>query len=84
MEIADWRKKIDALESELILLLNKRATYALEIGKIKKIKNLPVLDSKRESEILESVANKNEGPLSKESIKTIFSVIMQETRKVEK
>ena len=48
MKIEDWRIRIDELNDEIISLLNKRATYATEIGKIKKQQGLPVFDSARE------------------------------------
>lgn len=86
MEISDWRKRIDELNEELIRLLNKRAGFAAEIGKIKKVAGLPVLDSAREESVLAEVAAKAVevgGPLGEESIKNIFKAIMQETRKVE-
>ena len=86
MEIDDWRKRIDDLNGELIALLNRRAVFATEIGKIKRSQGLPVLDPARESAVLECVkekAAKSGGPLSPESIEQIFRVIMEETRKVE-
>lgn len=86
MEIDDWRIRIDELTDTVIALLNKRAIYATEIGKIKKEKGLPVLDSAREEAVLADVAEKAEkagGPLSGESMRRIFKVIMEETRKVE-
>lgn len=84
MEIDNWRIRIDELNDELIALLNKRARYALEIGKIKKTLGLPIYDATRENAVLEAVSKLTTGPLSPESIKNIFQVIMQETRKVEK
>ncbi|WP_407457956.1 chorismate mutase [Fibrobacter sp.] len=83
MNIEDWRKRIDELNDELIALLNKRATYATEIGKLKKQLGLPVFDATREQAVLEKVSSLTKGPLTPESIKNIFQVIMQETRKVE-
>lgn len=83
MKIEDWRIRIDELNEELIALLNKRATFATEIGKIKKEMGLPVLDQARENAVLEKVATLTKGPLSQESIKEIFRTIMAETRKVE-
>lgn len=83
MKIEDWRIRIDELNEELIALLNKRATFATEIGKIKKEMGLPVLDQTRENAVLEKVAALTKGPLSQDSIKEIFRTIMAETRKVE-
>lgn len=87
MDIANWRTRIDELENVIIELLNKRAEYAVEIGKIKKANGLPVLDASREREILVRVAEKaarENGPLSPESMQRIFQTIMAETRQVEK
>ena len=83
MKIEDWRIRIDELNDEIISLLNKRASYATEIGKIKKEQGLPVFDPTREDAVLEKVSTLTKGPLTPESIKNIFRVIMQETRKVE-
>ncbi|MCQ2108058.1 MAG: chorismate mutase [Fibrobacter sp.] len=83
MSIEDWRIRIDELNEELIALLNKRAGYATEIGKLKKEQGLPVFDASREQFILEKVGSMTNGPLSSDSIKRIFQVIMEETRKVE-
>lgn len=87
MDIANWRTRIDELENVIIELLNKRAEYAVEIGKIKKQEGLPIFDAVRENEILERVAAKAErhgGPLSSEAMQRIFRTIMVETRMVEK
>ena len=86
MDIDDWRTRIDELTDTVIALLNKRAVYATEIGKLKKQKGLPVLDTAREEAVLAAVAEKAEkagGPLSGDSVRRIFKVIMEETRKVE-
>ena len=86
MEIEDWRMRIDELTDTLISLLNKRAEFATEIGKLKKEKGLPVFDASREEAVLAVVAEKAEkagGPLTPESIRQISKVIMEETRKVE-
>ncbi|MCQ2102874.1 MAG: chorismate mutase [Fibrobacter sp.] len=83
MKIEDWRIRIDEINDELIALLNKRATYATEIGKLKKEQGLPVFDAAREQLILDRVGSMTKGPLTSESIKKIFQVIMEETRKVE-
>ena len=86
MEIDDWRKRIDELTDTIISLLNQRAVYAAEIGKLKKEKGLPVFDAAREEAVLAAVAEKAVkagGPLPPESIVNSFRTIMEETRKVE-
>ena len=35
LKIGDWRTKIDAIDTTLLHLLNVRAAFALEVGKLK-------------------------------------------------
>jgi chorismate mutase len=83
MTIDDWRGRIDSLEDNLIALLNQRAAYAHEIGKIKRQEGLPFLDPAREQIILDRVAQKNQGPLSDEALQAVFRALLFETRKME-
>ena len=80
------RTRIDELDSTIVELLNRRAKYAVEIGKHKKLLGLPVCDAAREAFVLEKVAelaNELRGPLDGASVKNIFRTIIEETRKVE-
>jgi len=82
-EIENLRQKIDSIEDSLISLLNERAKYVLEIGRIKKTQGLPVADSKREGLILKRVAEKNPGPMSNEFMVDVFKKIIDESIKLE-
>jgi len=82
-EIEALRQKIDSIEDKLISLLNERASYALEIGKIKRKQGLSITDPKREEIILNRVAQKNPGPVSNEFITSIFKNIIEETIRME-
>jgi len=83
-EIEALRQKLDLIEDKLILLLNERAKYVLEIGKIKHEKGLPIEDPKRQEIILNRVVQKNPGPVSNEFIKDIFEKIIKESIRLEK
>jgi len=82
-EIEVLRKKIDSIEDSLISILNERAKYVLEIGRIKKTQNLPIADSKRVEVILKRVAEKNPGPMSNEFMVDIFKKIIDESMRLE-
>ena len=84
MEIADWRKKIDELDQTLLELLNKRANYSLEIGKIKKAAGMAVYDPKREEQIFLRLAQLNNGPMSDQAARRLFERIIDESRHIEK
>ncbi len=56
------REKIEALDDEILRLLNKRAGIVLEVGKVKSEGNFNFYDPKRESEILSRLTSQNPGP----------------------
>jgi chorismate mutase-like protein len=78
----DWRSQIDALDSELLRLLNQRAAIACEIASIKVASGLPAYDGNRERQVLARVVEKNTGPLDQQSVTDIFSGIIRETRRL--
>lgn len=83
MELADWRVRIDELNAKLVKLLNDRAKCVIGIAEIKKKKMLPILDAKREKQVIEKVLAENQGPLSDDGIRRIFECIMAEHRRLE-
>lgn len=78
----DWRRKIDALDCELLRLLNQRAAIACEIAAIKVASGLPAFDGTREKQVLAHVLEKNPGPLDQQSVVAIFHSIIRETRRL--
>lgn len=84
MGIDHWRKKIDEVDEQLLQLLNLRARYTLEIGKIKKAKNLPIYDPERERQIFKRLETLNQGPLSNKAVVRLFERIIDESRHLEK
>ena len=77
-----WRRQIDALDCELLRLLNQRAAIACEIASIKVASGLPAYDGNRERQVLARVVEKNTGPLDQQSVIDIFSGIIRETRRL--
>ncbi|MCL2282483.1 MAG: chorismate mutase [Fibromonadales bacterium] len=84
LEIEALREKLDVIEDKLIELLNERAKYVLEIGKIKHEQKLPITDLQREESILSRVAEKNQGPMSNEFMQDIFKKIIEESVRLER
>lgn len=83
MELSDWRRKIDAINEQLLKDLNERARCAQAIGELKRQRLMPVYDPERENQIIESLLKQNDGPLSDEAVKRIFLCVIEETRKFE-
>ncbi|MBZ5530072.1 MAG: chorismate mutase [Acidobacteriia bacterium] len=80
--LAGWRRQIDALDTELLRLLNQRAAIACEIAVVKVASGLPAYDAAREAQVLSRIAAHNSGPLDEQSVAAIFSGIIHETRRL--
>jgi chorismate mutase/prephenate dehydratase len=80
--LIEWRQEIDALDVELLRVLNQRAAIACEIAMIKVAFGLPAYDPERESQVLQKIAVLNPGPLDEQSVVAIFSSIIHETRRL--
>ncbi len=83
-EIEKWRKKIDKVDVKIVRLLNKRARYADEIGKLKQELQLPIYSPERERQVIENVVKHNFGPLSDMAVKRLYERIIDESRRLER
>lgn len=84
MDIEDWRRMIDEIDAQLVELLNRRSRCAIEIGKLKRARNLPIYSPERERHVLERVRRLNRGPLDDEALQRLFERIMDESRRLER
>lgn len=84
MDIADWRKKIDEIDGKLVEMLNRRAEAAQEIGRLKRVADLPVYEPDRERTVLTRVQEVNRGPLQGRHLMQIYERIMDVMRNIQK
>ncbi len=84
MEIADWRKKIDEMDEEIVALISKRAEAAKAIGELKRETALPVYEPQREKDVFEHVQRINPGPLSDELMVDIYQRIIDVMRTLQR
>jgi chorismate mutase len=82
-DMAEWRKRIDEIDLEILKLLNERSQCAVEIGRFKKLHNLPAWAPQREAEILRHVVKANPGPLDDAAVRRLFERIIDEARSLE-
>lgn len=83
-ELATHRDRIDALDEELLRLLNERAAVAKEIGALKTRDGLPVYSPERENRVLRGLIERSPGPLGPDSIRAIYREIMSASLALEK
>lgn len=83
-ELDSWRRRIDAIDEQLMRLLNSRSACAVEIGRIKRALGLPVYSPEREAWILERVMRESPGPLDPTAVRRIFERVIDESRRLER
>ncbi|RKZ01080.1 chorismate mutase [Candidatus Fermentibacteria bacterium] len=79
-EIEKLREQIDAVDSEIVKLLNRRIEIVLKIGDQKAAGSLPVEDLSREEEIISRLKT---GNLSYEYLRDIYKVIFKYSKTIQ-
>lgn len=83
-EVDPWRDRIDAIDDEILKLLNARSSCAVEIGRIKRGVGLPIYSPSRERSILSRLMENNPGPLDGLAVRRVFERIIDESRRLER
>lgn len=81
--LSELRTRIDALDLELLALLNQRATLAHDVGEIKRIDGSAVFRPEREAQVIASLQRVNPGPLKDDSVAMIWREVMSACRALE-
>ncbi|MES2480495.1 MAG: chorismate mutase, partial [Pseudomonadota bacterium] len=81
--LAQLRIEIDAVDRELLDMLNRRAALANEVGEIKRVEQSPVYRPEREAQVILGLQQANPGPLKPENVATIWREIMSACRALE-
>jgi chorismate mutase/prephenate dehydratase len=82
-ELLVLRQRIDAVDRELLALLNRRASLALEVGEIKKREGSVVFRPEREAQVIDGLKAANSGPLQSDSVAPIWREVMSACRALE-
>jgi chorismate mutase-like protein len=77
------RAEIDAIDEELLRLLNNRAAIALRVGEVKRRKDISLCDPNREFEVLTRLSRLNSGPLDEQNVANIFQRVIDECLQVQ-
>ncbi len=78
--IVTLRNRIDAIDDQLLQLVNRRLEMALEIGRAKAVNGGEVIDSSRETAILNRMVGMNQGPISDTALRQVFRAIFGASR----
>ena len=85
VNIKKLRSYIDSIDEQLLKLLNERAHYAIEIGKVKKKsnENATTYRPAREAAHLRALLSNNLGPLPRNTVAMLFQEIISACRALE-
>jgi chorismate mutase / prephenate dehydratase len=82
--LAKLRQQIDALDAQIVELLNARARVVVDIGKLKQQSNVPIYAPDREKAVLEKVRSLNKGPLPDRCLEAVYRELMSGSFALEK
>jgi 3-deoxy-7-phosphoheptulonate synthase / chorismate mutase len=71
------REKLDNINLQLMKMINDRGNLVKEIGEVKKSQGLERFDPVRERDMLNLIANHNEGPFETSTLQHIFKEIFK-------
>jgi len=77
------RTQIDAVDRDLLALLNRRAALAHEVGMVKKKEGSVAFRPEREAQVIDGLKAANPGPLRSDSVAPIWREIMSACRALE-
>lgn len=83
-ELTRLRDAIDRVDEVIVRLLNQRARYAIQIGEVKGVLDLPIYTPEREKEVLWRAEQSSEGPLEGGAMRRLFERIIDESRRVQR
>ena len=82
--LTSLRGEIDQLDLDLVVLLNRRAAIASQIGQIKHHQGMEVWSAAREDEVIARALSASQGPLPTETLRLIFRELMSGSRSLQR
>ena len=76
MALDDLRRGIDAIDDEILALLEKRADIAREVARAKRDAHVATYDPEREREVLARLEAKSAGRFPREAIRAVYREVM--------
>lgn len=84
MSLEELRRQIDAIDEQLVEMLNQRARVVIEIGRLKSAGGAPIYAPDREKQVLEKIRAANRGPLPDKTLAAIYRELMSGSFALEK
>jgi chorismate mutase len=81
MVLSEARAAIDAADRELLAVMNRRLELVRALHEHKRETGLPLRDTGREEEMIASLREANEGPLSDGGVESLFRYVLDLVRR---
>ena len=82
--LEEFRVMIDKVDRRIVGLLNERTLVVQEIGRVKRLAQLPIYEPKREDQVFANITGSNQGPMTPEALRRIFERIIDEMRSIQR
>src|SRR5262245_60973578 len=76
-ELAVLRDRVDAIDTQMLALLNARAAVVRDIYMLKEKEGVPRFNQARTEAILQRLADGNQGPLSAQDVRELFVPMLE-------
>jgi chorismate mutase len=82
-ELEELRRAIDEVDQQILRLVAERVRLVLEVGDVKRERNMAVYDPDRERKILDRLASQAPPPLDGTTVRRVFERLIDEARRLE-
>lgn len=83
-DLSELRINIDAVDKQIVDLLNRRAKLSLGVGRYKASTGESIYKPFREQEVMNKIAESSPGPLPDKHLRTIYREIMSSSRHLQR
>ena len=83
-KLEEYRVLIDDVDRRLVALLNERTQVVENIGRVKRLTDLPIYEPRREEQVFANIDGANHGPLGHDALRRIFERIIDEMRRIQR
>jgi chorismate mutase / prephenate dehydratase len=83
MTLQTLRDQIDALDDQLLAMMNQRMNLVRHVGELKRATNAIIYRPERERQIIDRLTAQNPGPLNRAAIEAIFLEVFAVARNME-
>lgn len=83
-DLNDYRRQIDQIDVQLVKLFEQRLNTILQIAAYKKARQMPILQSNREEDVLRQAVSLLENPDFEPEIEALFRSVMQVSRHLQR